>query len=81
MPVSILCIYLLDTNQKSVSDPILGWYKFYEEYPIPGLGWYVQILKLDITGIGLNVSTTIKIQDIWLDVIVMITSKIKDVAQ
>jgi hypothetical protein len=51
------------------------------KYPIPGLGWYVQILKLDITGIGLNVSTTIKIQDIWLDVIVMITSKIKDVAQ
>jgi len=51
------------------------------KYPIPGLGWYVQILKLDITGIGLNVSTIIKIQDIWLDVIVMITSKIKDVAE
>ncbi len=51
------------------------------KYPIPGLGLYVQILKLDITGIGLNVSTIIKIQDIWLDVIVMITSKIKDVAE
>ncbi len=51
------------------------------KYPIPGLGWYVQISKLDLTGIGLNVSTTIKIQDIWLDVIIMITSKIKDVAK
>jgi hypothetical protein len=49
--------------------------------PIPGLGWYVQISKVDITGIGLKVSTTIKIQDIWLDVIIMIISKIKDVAK
>jgi hypothetical protein len=51
------------------------------KYPIPGLDWYVQISKVDITGIRLNISTTMKIQDIWLDVIIMITSKIKDVAK
>jgi hypothetical protein len=52
-----------------------------KKYPIPGLGWYHQFSKVDNTGIGLNVSTTIKIQDKWLDVIIMITSKIKDVAK